>query len=562
MSTTESIGSNCLSLNSLPEPTKLTAEFLYSRYSAQETSQASAGSQVKLTFFAPETFSSASGSIESISVSPTLIEKEKIAKIHTAADITVGRSSLVSIRDTGVLKRSFETFERSCKLRSITGNPTDRSLKLSSNLTNESVNFDKDILQEVAANYAAQSVSFFSSGRVVDSQKFVDADGSPVSVLLSDKIIYEALGVSEKLGNLKNSVALGILANETTLSRQEKERSNGIKISGFEADSVFVPSKILDTRFSYGEVTRVAIQIERVEFLTDGSTQSKTFTLLASSNSYVDNQVKYGSRYTYSAKAIYSLQIKNAISVDRDPAVKNVEILISSAPSNLATVITTEKVPPPYPVDVSFRFDYQRSEFSIRWEFPVNRVQDITRFQVFRRSSIKEPFLLLKELDFDKSEFKISRPDEPLPVNVSKSDFPVRSYVDRDFGRSSTYIYAVAAVDAHGYVSNYSAQYEVSFDMRTRGLRVKCVSPAGAPRPYPNMYFNSSASLVEDTITRSKVSSVNFVFDPEYLRVNDRNGNDLNLIRFAGAKYYLSVIDTTRAEQISVPVEIIDSRTT
>jgi hypothetical protein len=238
--------------------------------------------------------------------------------------------------------------------------------------------------------------------------------------------------------------------------------------------------------------------------------------------------------------------------------------LIASVPSNLSTVFTSEKVPPPPPVDVNFRFDHQRSEMSVRWEFPVNRSQDITRFQVFRRQSSNDPFLLLKEFDFDKSEFKVERPDAPLQVNVSLNDYPVRSYVDRDFGRSSTYIYAVCSVDAHGYASNYSAQYEVSFDMRTRSLRVQCVSPSGAPRPYPNLFFDTRQPLISDSITRGKISSVNFVFDPEYLVVTDRAGNSLEVVKYFGtnqAKYYMNVIDTNRAEQISIPVEIRNLKT-
>ena len=170
----------------------------------------------------------------------------------------------------------------------------------------------------------------------------------------------------------------------------------------------------------------------------------------------------------------------------------------------------------------------------------------------------------MKEFDFDQSLVKFKRIEEPLPVNVVKSKFAIRRAIDYDFGRSSEYIYTVCCVDAHGYVSNYSSQYRVSFNRRLNNIVVKCVSPPNAPRPYPNLYVDVPGTLTLDTITKSGVSSVNVVFDPEYLQVNDRKGNDLELIKYgaSGAKYYMNVIDTARAEQVTVPITINDLRST
>jgi hypothetical protein len=117
-------------------------------------------------------------------------------------------------------------------------------------------------------------------------------------------------------------------------------------------------------------------------------------------------------------------------------------------------------------------------------------------------------------------------------------------------------------VDAHGYVSNYSSQYRVTFNKRLNNIVVKCVSPQGAPRPYPNLYVNLPGTLTIDSITRSNVNKITVVFDPEYLEVTDRDGNDLGLIKYGSesAKYYVNVIDTSRAEQVAVPVTINDLR--
>jgi hypothetical protein len=565
---TDSIGSNCLAVNSLPEPENLTAEFVYSLYSPIETSSPSANSQVNLNFTIQSSlFDRSIDSSLDLSVDD---EAENLTRVHTVSDLTVSKVSQITVRDTGAVKRANQSFERSCKIRSIAGNPTDKSLKLAQQLASSSSEVDSSVLQSVAVNYAAQSLSFFSANQIIESEKFPNADGLPVSALVSDRVAYDVLLESERQQFSSNTTTIGLLADGSLLERQLADRARGAKISSLETESVFIPLNVFDTFDTSGatdtnSIKRVAFQIERAELLTNGQKLFKTVNISPTATTYTDSDVKYGSRYTYSVKSVYQIDVESALAINESSnTLVNVRVLVASVPSNLATVTTVERVPPPYPVDVSFRFDYQRGELSVRWEFPVNRVQDITRFQVFRRSSSSEPFLLLKELDFDKSEFKVPRPDAPLPVNVSVSDQPVRSYVDRDFGRSSKYIYAVASVDAHGYASNYSAQYEVSFDMRLRSLRVRAVSPAGAPRPYPNIYFDTQQPLIDDTITRGKVSTVNVVFDPEYLQVKDRAGNDLNLIRFSGesAKYYMNVIDTSRAEQISIPVEVADARTT
>jgi hypothetical protein len=551
----ESIASNCFSLDYLQEPTNVLAEFIYSKYEANETDNETAtdpaSRSVRISFSY-----TVEASLSDISLVPE--------KIHTSADLITERMSQISIKDTGILKRTYQSFERSCKIRSIDGNSTDKAQKLSKRL-GVNTKVDLEILQKVAVNYSAQSLRFFNLNKEIPSDKFSNVSGLPVSALISDKIVYDALKTSETSFPERCQVSLGLLANDEILERQTSERAKGSKIGLYSSDTIFDAIQILDEPNAL-DAKLVAFQIERTESLSNGQVTTSVFNVEDKSvRFYVDETIKYGSKYTYSVKAVYEVDTSWAWYSESESQIpRPVKVLIASVPSNLSTVFTSEKVPPPPPVDVNFRFDHQRSEMSVRWEFPVNRSQDITRFQVFRRQSSNDPFLLLKEFDFDKSEFKVERPDAPLQVNVSLNDYPVRSYVDRDFGRSSTYIYAVCSVDAHGYASNYSAQYEVSFDMRTRSLRVQCVSPSGAPRPYPNLFFDTRQPLISDSITRGKISSVNFVFDPEYLVVTDRAGNSLEVVKYFGtnqAKYYMNVIDTNRAEQISIPVEIRNLKT-
>ena len=88
---------------------------------------------------------------------------------------------------------------------------------------------------------------------------------------------------------------------------------------------------------------------------------------------------------------------------------------------------------------------------------------------------------------------------------------------DLEFTRTSKYIYAIACVDARGFTSNYSAQFEVSFSVGENKLKTKLVSKKNAPKPYPNLYLRRD--LFVDTMKDSGHSRLRIFFDPEYYDV-------------------------------------------
>lgn len=544
-----SIKSNKSIINSLfSSPSNLNVRFDYLKYSADETiSEFAEGlRKVSLSFGIPP----------AMNVDSTERWKEFFqgTPIHRIGDLSSNLFTCLSVKDTALLKRAQDSFLRSCKLRSIAGSLSDKSYALSAELSLERNGPSSEEIQAIASSDQSRGLIYYSVDRVIQSTRYSKANGIHVSATISNKVIHEIAYKTEEINYKISPTSIGLLANESTLQKQSEERSRGSSYFPGEIETYFEPTE----RAAPEEITLICFLIERSENLTSGEKNKVLFYSPPTVGLFVDTSVRYGSSYTYTVSAVYSAKVES-ISPLSD-SLEEYEILVSSLPSNVATIFTIEKVPPPPPVDIRFRFDQTKGEFSVSWEFPVNRPQDITRFQVFRRRDENEPFLLLKEFDFDVSERTFYRPDAPLQVNVARSEYPVRRFIDRDFGRSSRYIYAICSVDAHGYVSNYSSQYEVSFDVRNRGLRVKCLSPSGAPRPYPNMYFDTITPLVEDSITRGNISSVDFVFDPEYLTVLKRM-RSMNFLKYSDeAKYYMSVLDTTRAEQISVPIEIVEDR--
>lgn len=566
-----SLDSNVLAIVNLGQPTGLTAEFRYNYYSSDESATEDTtrfrssleGSPrlVKLSFKLPSLQSNETlGSNVDYSVFVNDVDK-----VHSVEDIPNMGNTYVTLQDTGLLSRSTDSIKRSCKIRGIGGNPTDQSLALSVQLTGS---IDPAVIQKIAVNYSSMNVSFLSQGVEIPSEKYTDANGLPATILFYDKFVAESLSSAEIENPSRSPVEAGLISRYLT-TRQKEARERAPSISGEEFTSILSPTSFFERRTSSGyaevdrQVRRVGCLIERVEELSSGRRVKKLIGAVdPRADSFVDYDVKYGSRYSYTVRAVYSIQVPEIL-LRRNDSVAS-RVLIASSPSNIASVTAEEQVPPAPPSDIRFNFDHTKGELNIRWEFPVDRTRDVTRFQVFRRKSLTEPFTLLKELDFDQSVVQVSRVEAPLPVNSSKSEFPVRRLIDYDFGRSSDYIYAVCCVDAHGYVSNYSSQYRVTFNRRLNNVVVSCVSPANAPRPYPNLYVNLPGTLTVDTITRSGVNQVTVVFNPEYLQVTDRGGNDLGLLKYGaeGAKYYMNVIDTSRAEQVAVPVTINDLRST
>lgn len=551
--------SNVLSVVSLTPPSNLKATFQYNYYVSDESTTENSffdkpPREVRLSF---DRLNLASDEVEgSDEAYKTFVNN--LEKIHSVEDISTMKNTQVSIQDTGLLSRSYESIQRSAKIRKIEGNPTDKSLKLSNYLQDL---VDPDVLQALAVNYNSLSTDFISNNKALPQEKFQFATGLQVSMNLDDKVVSNIFEFSETSTPSRSPVAAGLLS-KALLQRQTDARKESPKLSTKDFTSAF---SVVSFEESFSPTSSNAIRVgyivERIEELSNGKREKKIIAALKNSaNSFTDYKIKYGSRYSYLVSSVY-LFIISSISLTTNDCGRS-GVLISSLPSNIATVTTEETVPPQPPGDIRFHYDHSQGELTIRWEFPVDKTNDITRFQLFRRKKLTDPFTLIKEFDFDKSLIVAKRNDAPLPINIKKSDYPIRRFVDYDFGKNSEYIYALCSVDAHGYVSNYSSQYKVSYNRKINNLEIKSMSQSGAPRPYPNLYVNVSETLTLDSITTSKISSLDFTFDPEYLKVTNEADNDLNFLQYEedGTKYYVTVIDTTRAQQILIPISIKDLR--
>jgi hypothetical protein len=138
---------------------------------------------------------------------------------------------------------------------------------------------------------------------------------------------------------------------------------------------------------------------------------------------------------------------------------------------------------------------------------------------------MQQSFTLIREINFDKSVIKTNKNEQALLSDTDFVNNPQPWYLDKDFNNDSKFIYAVVSFDAHGLTSNYSPQYEVSYDRPTNKIVVKSISKRFAPKAYPNMFFNLDANISDVFKDNFKVSDkkrLTVYFNPEYYHMYKR----------------------------------------
>ena len=492
--------------------------------------------------------------VEKVKTNELITVKSNINKIYGAEDIGNTSATTVLTQDSSISDRLHQTIMRSANLRNIKGNMTDISQELGKILGPA---VDRNFLQTLSVSYSEAGAYFVSDRNTIAIDKFEDVKQNPISYTVNDKFIFDLISNSENTSVVGQTTSFGFLA-EKTKEIQDRCRSTPAAIASSDFVTIFEPVDVSET--TVGEfvagITNVATLVYRSEIKQDGSLDSKLIDVISpESSSYVDYNVKLGSQYNYWLHAVYKV-IVTALSSDTGDVLK-AEILFQSKPSNASIVFLFDDVPPEPPADFNIRWDYQNSNLTLSWSFPVNPRLDTKYFQVFRRKTIDEPFELLIEYDFNDSLKQPTRFENVSKNLTTKVTSPYNIYIDTLFKKDSKYIYAVACVDARGLVSNYSHQFEVTFDKIKNTLIKKSISPQGAPRQYPNIFIKQS--FFQDLILTSKKRRANIYFDPEYLKLKSTDGSIVDAVRIDGTGgYCINILDVTRGQVISVPITIID----
>ena len=302
--------------------------------------------------------------------------------------------------------------------------------------------------------------------------------------------------------------------------------------------------------------------IDRHEMLPNGQSRLLEPIIVEnqSSNCTLDIKIKYYAKYHYTIRTVAEFTVPSIVEDTGELAV--VKFLISSKPSTPKIVSCEEVVPPPPPSDTKFVWDYENGKLFVSWAFPTNTQRDIKQFQVFRRKSVNEPYQLVRQYHFDDSTVQAPYHEMPDPRLVEISSSPKLGWVDSEFTKDSSYIYAIGSIDAHGLVSSYSAQTLVTFNRYKNKLVCERISPEGAPKPYPNVYLK--ADVFKDSIIESRKYKMNIAFVPEHVRIFDAQNNDVGFLKTEeqSCSYKILVTNTDLATASTVDVRLKDKRTT
>ena len=380
--------------------------------------------------------------------------------------------------------------------------------------------------------------------------------------------------------------------------------STSVSESDFKTFVPFIDLRVRNTAFhpDLDPAEVVGYIIDKIELVSGGGVLHHSPIVIenARANSSVDFRVKYGSTYVYTIRSVTQFTI-SAIDADQGTAA-TLKILVSSKPSNKVYVTAIETTAPPVPSDINFTWDYERinpstAEYDhttgkqlpdtgvpgsllVHWTFPPNSQRDIKKFQVFRRKSTEYPFELIKMYDFDDSVKRTPDAENPDPKLVEYLSTPCTFFYDDDFMResfasaggkdepsgfkgSSSFIYAVASIDAHGFTSAFSAQFEVWFDPFKNRLEKKLISHSGAPKPYPNLYLEADTFVDTIKVSGASAKRVKIYFNPEFYHIYDDSDRVTPVLatKQTGGSYKLQFINTDNQKSAVINISINDQLT-
>lgn len=463
-------------------------------------------------------------------------------------------TSMLYFQDFDYLNRIGERFEASARMRGVlSGSSTDIAAKLNAVTSKDS---DGDMIQRYLS-IASQNRSLFISDDMLIEPADASAADQLAIIIDSD---YASNASRDASSSPVISSAAVIRQNSKMMTKRSKKRSSKMPSEEeleLELDSIEdVP---ISANPGASKVQHIGYIIDRYEISTGDAIKKGKSIYISSPNigSYIDASVKYGIQYVYNIRTVAAFFVTTV----RDSGdLQTSRFLIASRPSTFSSVLTEEYIPPPPPADINFYWDYQRASLQVNWAFPTNPQLDIKKWQVFRRRSINEPFSLVAQLDFDDSVIK-TPPKEIVDrslIKLFKSS--ITFFIDPTFEKDSNFIYAVCSCDAHGMTSNYSSQYQVSFDRIKNKLKKIMISPLGAAKQYPNTYLKAELSL--DSVKSANSEKMRIYFDPEYLRVNNRAGRDLHFLKSdaRGGVYRFMLLNTNRQIQANVDISIKDLR--
>ena len=553
----ESIASNTFPLIDVPEPTDFKVSFQYFGFAIEEVLSSRAGTQevnVSFTTVADTTEFGGLGSSATTSLATlTTTEQDVVGSLESGhfLDESVSETNFTSmvLQDYYLSEKSTELLNAVAQGLNIDLEnlaPTDGASAITSailegtgiadstvgstalpsedpglsNIPSISDEILSAILQQEVLDQSLESLEDISSGETIlgilgGIQHIHTVDSRLTSTVAK-------ASAQNPFGSFSGNISYMITEMEGI---QATARSlvdpNVISSEAYEFSVVPIAATIDGpNHLQLGEAIVAGYLIEKTELSQEGEAISysnffisQPVGLASQSTTFTDVEISLATSYSYAISTIAVARIPSVqYGEPTEPNLQDVDVVLKSRVQT--SLITTGLGFPESPSDISFFYDSSQEKLLINWDFGGD-AEDTKKFQIFRRNNIKEPFLLMRQYDFDETN---ASADESVDFGLNvKMDQPLTYYIDEEFIIDKEYIYSLSSIGKTGASSPLSEQYSVIYDSISGRLNIKQVSVSGAPKPYPNFYLENT--LTKSVQKTSNVSNLDFYFTPEVYNV-------------------------------------------
>lgn len=270
-----------------------------------------------------------------------------------------------------------------------------------------------------------------------------------------------------------------------------------------------------------------------------------------------DNAVRYGQKYQYVIYPVYAITLPK-----KENYYLTETFLICDIPQFTKALECIETKRPASPTNVTYKL-LKNNTLKIDWASSLEEQGDVKGYQIFKRNKISEPYTLIHQIEFFNQQDNPQvnkRISDSIKEIVSKEK---TSYIDIDFSLRNIQIYAICAIDARGFTSNYSEQIAIYYDHNLKNLEFDLISKSGAPLHMPNLllsrktrFFDNDDKIVTSTPFERDISKFTLYATPEtHSLILGENRDEVQVL---GNNYKFSIFKIENADKVINDIKILN----
>lgn len=232
-----------------------------------------------------------------------------------------------------------------------------------------------------------------------------------------------------------------------------------------------------------------------------------------------DEAVRYGETYRY---VCYNTYLMTALEENNRFLLRNYLLCVHPYISN--DIQCKEFNPPPPPTSFTADFNKNLNTIRLEWRHPSNYENDVKGYQILRRYSLEEPYVVVKQLEGHLETDAYEQSEVILEESILKTPgYTPDFYYDETYEKQKLSIYTIRSIDAHGMVSNYGEQIAVYYDVLRDDLIIDLVAYTGANVNYPNetalpksRFFENKLDIIDNLPVSSRPKKISLYVTPDF----------------------------------------------